>query len=480
MAGLGLTRALGLYQQGLGLHQQQQDRQRQQQQIAKQEARQAQLEAANKAAAGFIEQTRAKASNPEQWQPDDDTMFQAGAVRSRELARAGLFEDLAQNEVALEKQRMRARGSALQTWRLKRDPKFIAQAYSTIPDGGTVQDMQPLDGGKRFKVKFSTGVEQEIDPEQLAGALEASLVDPQKSAALSIQRGMEEALIAARTKARLGEIDSQHKANVALAEANNKARADRTEDTNDSRERQAEMRVKGGLQEAKIRADARVSGGGAASIRGEDGLTPSERIRAIQQQAIIERDNINTLSSQLAKTYKKEDKARLEAELKGARERAAALSEHLGKLDLLGRGSAGAGLANQAPSPAAQPGQTSGGSRVTPEQQSARDAVAGALMIRSEFGGDINRAKQELEQMRGGALRAPPGEARNMLAQQAARLEAGIKAMDKGGLKAAQPGAQTKPAQPSPPASLLKDGVHTKFKNGQVWTLRNGQAVRVQ
>ncbi len=284
MAGLGLTNALGMYQQGLGVYNAQQDRQRQQQQIAKQEARQAQLEAANKAAAGFIEQTRAKAPNPEQWQPDDDTMFQAGAVRSRELARAGLFEDLAQNEVALEKQRMRARGSALQNWRLKRDPKqLIAQAYSTIPDGGTVQDVQPLDGGKRVKVKFSTGTEQEIDPEQLAGALEASLVEPQKYAEMSIRRNMETALVEARNKARLGEIDAQHQANMARDEVNNKARADRTEATNDSRETQTEMRVKGGLQAAEIRAanrgggGARASGGGGASgfqrtFAGDDGF----------------------------------------------------------------------------------------------------------------------------------------------------------------------------------------------------------------
>lgn len=43
--------------------------------------------------------------------------------------------------------------------------------------------------------------------------------------------------------------------------------------------------------------------------------------------------------------------------------------------------------------------------------------------------------------------------------------------------------AASKPASAAgsgaPPASLLKEGVQTKFKNGQVWTLRNGQPVRV-
>ena len=36
------------------------------------------------------------------------------------------------------------------------------------------------------------------------------------------------------------------------------------------------------------------------------------------------------------------------------------------------------------------------------------------------------------------------------------------------------------PQTPPPPTSLLKDGVNTTFKNGQVWTLQNGKAIQVQ
>jgi len=32
----------------------------------------------------------------------------------------------------------------------------------------------------------------------------------------------------------------------------------------------------------------------------------------------------------------------------------------------------------------------------------------------------------------------------------------------------------------APPANLLKEGIHTTFKNGQTWTLQNGKAVQVQ
>jgi len=38
---------------------------------------------------------------------------------------------------------------------------------------------------------------------------------------------------------------------------------------------------------------------------------------------------------------------------------------------------------------------------------------------------------------------------------------------------------QAAPASKTPPASALKEGVNTKFKNGQVWTLKNGVPTRV-
>jgi hypothetical protein len=48
---------------------------------------------------------------------------------------------------------------------------------------------------------------------------------------------------------------------------------------------------------------------------------------------------------------------------------------------------------------------------------------------------------------------------------------------------AASGGAPAKPAAAptsSPPVSLLKEGVETKFKNGQTWTLKNGKPVQVK
>jgi hypothetical protein len=42
---------------------------------------------------------------------------------------------------------------------------------------------------------------------------------------------------------------------------------------------------------------------------------------------------------------------------------------------------------------------------------------------------------------------------------------------------------ETKPAAAptsSPPVNLLKEGVETKFTNGQTWTLKNGKPVQVK
>jgi hypothetical protein len=39
--------------------------------------------------------------------------------------------------------------------------------------------------------------------------------------------------------------------------------------------------------------------------------------------------------------------------------------------------------------------------------------------------------------------------------------------------------AQGQPAQ-APPIGLLKEGVHTTFKNGQTWSLQGGKPVQIQ
>lgn len=45
---------------------------------------------------------------------------------------------------------------------------------------------------------------------------------------------------------------------------------------------------------------------------------------------------------------------------------------------------------------------------------------------------------------------------------------------------ATNPPAVKPPANAAPPASMLKEGVATKFKNGQIWTLKNGKPTQLQ
>jgi hypothetical protein len=73
-------------------------------------------------------------------------------------------------------------------------------------------------------------------------------------------------------------------------------------------------------------------------------------------------------------------------------------------------------------------------------------------------------------------------EARRRLQARAEEIDKELQRRQSGGTAA--PAAPAAPGAPSattaaPPVTLLKEGVRTKFKNGQVWTLKNGKPERV-
>lgn len=82
-----------------------------------------------------------------------------------------------------------------------------------------------------------------------------------------------------------------------------------------------------------------------------------------------------------------------------------------------------------------------------------RDAEAGMLRIRSEYGGDLNRARAELTAMRQSIASAPRtkggSEARAMLENEANLLEAGINAMSRGAPSGTAPAATPRGAGPT-------------------------------
>lgn len=69
------------------------------------------------------------------------------------------------------------------------------------------------------------------------------------------------------------------------------------------------------------------------------------------------------------------------------------------------------------------------------------------------------------------AMKRTIGDARKSLTTFTADVERA-----KGNAPASQPPVNNTP----PPTNLLKEGIHTTFKNGQTWTLQNGQPVQIQ
>jgi hypothetical protein len=65
-------------------------------------------------------------------------------------------------------------------------------------------------------------------------------------------------------------------------------------------------------------------------------------------------------------------------------------------------------------------------------EQSGRDAEAGALIVRNEYGGDVNKARAALEQAKAELVRTKGSDAQGILKGYIGRLEAGINSMSGG------------------------------------------------
>lgn len=191
MAGYGLTQAVQAYQHGTEWRQRQD-------QLAQQEKLQAGREAADKAAAGVLEASKAEwALNGAQgtYQPNDGTMFKAAQARGAELAKVGDWQGYMQNEAQVQKQRIRVRSSALQRYEQDGDFEALARTVDpTMANGKEIVGAERIGGmpglasiGReatptKFRFKFSDGSEAELDPEAMVKKLKLSLIDPVASA----------------------------------------------------------------------------------------------------------------------------------------------------------------------------------------------------------------------------------------------------------------------------------------------------------
>lgn len=132
--------------------------------------------------------------------------------------------------------------------------------------------------------------------------------------------------------------------------------------------------------------------------------------------------------------------------------------------------------------------------RAGQSRASADEHVARAAKLReapSDDKAERERQRQRLAvarervKMATNEMKSAIGEKAKEAAQ--AKIDAANAAVDEilnggqsGSDRPAAPTAAAAPAQQTtPPASMLKAGVNTRFKNGQVWTLRDGKPVRV-
>lgn len=90
-----------------------------------------------------------------------------------------------------------------------------------------------------------------------------------------------------------------------------------------------------------------------------------------------------------------------------------------------------------------------GGMQPTTGDQGARDVEAGKLMIRSEYGGDLNKAREALAQLEAEAAKST-GEARQIMQSEANRLRMGIEAYGKGGGKPLMQSARSRVEEKAP------------------------------
>lgn len=100
---------------------------------------------------------------------------------------------------------------------------------------------------------------------------------------------------------------------------------------------------------------------------------------------------------------------------------------------------------------------------VEPKEQQGRDVEAGKLMINSEYGGDVSRARADYQEMMAGVKAAPAGEARSMLESKAGRLKAGLDSMGANKSSAASTSAPTAYATEAEAEKAFAAG---KFKVG--------------
>lgn len=201
MAGLGLTQALGNFQQGMAWRDNQTEMQRQKDQRAK-------IESANAAGAKVVKDAQAaheadQAAQLEAWTkggktadefqakpftPDDGVMFRAAHARGNALLGAGEFDAWAENRAKIIPMQVRARQEAWQRYQTDGDIGALGKAmYDTIPDGKHVKAYDKLSGpgpdglqtaGDRIRFQLDDGTTKLYRPQEIEAMAKKAMEDP--------------------------------------------------------------------------------------------------------------------------------------------------------------------------------------------------------------------------------------------------------------------------------------------------------------
>lgn len=265
-------------QQGIRFRQQQQEHQRQQQELQRQDQQRAVWEAANKEAAGVIEQSRAEwALNGAQgeYRPSDSTLMRAAEARGRALAKAGDWDGFMKNEVAVQGQRLRVRGAALQQYEQDGDVDRLARAiYPTIFDGKQITGSQLVKGGQgslkgapsgpdRWRFTFDDGSTTMVEADKLVSGLKRMLVDPVEAAKQEIALNFERAKRDITTEGQIRVERERGDQARQTAAVRTEGQLAVQEVRNEGAQERADTRVAGQIRVAELRGAGGGRGGGA-------------------------------------------------------------------------------------------------------------------------------------------------------------------------------------------------------------------------
>jgi hypothetical protein len=217
----------------------------------------------------------ANGGDPAAYKPSSRAMLRSVEARGAAFARAGDIKRFMENHVLSEKPRMAIRARAIQEYEATKDfGKFAKDFYSTIPDGVDVVGYEEVRGGgpdapkgapsgkTMYRLKFSNGKSDLVDPEKLYDSAQKMLQDPMTT----VKQTAEVALAAAKAKAKGDDdrltIKARGEQDRLTAQTRGAATLEAAEVRADATRDAAKIRVDGSIKIAEIRGPAKGSGGG--------------------------------------------------------------------------------------------------------------------------------------------------------------------------------------------------------------------------